>query len=256
MVFSNRPSHTAGVTNPLRSVIAPLKALGPGAQFVAAGGVGLCGVLALGGLLAGDMLSAPVGIAALAYALAAGLALIALRHSYPHAAIGACNVVTLVRLMLSATLLAALLAPSPAPWPVFAIAVLAFALDGADGWLARRAGYASAFGARFDVEVDSALALILSLYAFFHAGVGAFVILLGLPRYLFMLARYPLPWLERDLPERFSRKVVCVVQIAALILILLPVFAGPPAGIVAGIAALALIWSFSADVRWLWKVRP
>jgi phosphatidylglycerophosphate synthase len=37
------------------------------------------------------------------------------------------------------------------------------ALDGLDGWLARRFGLASAYGARFDMEVDGFLILVLAL---------------------------------------------------------------------------------------------
>ena len=39
------------------------------------------------------------------------------------------------------------------------------ALDGVDGWLARRSGIASAFGARFDMEIDALLILVLAVLA-------------------------------------------------------------------------------------------
>ena len=37
------------------------------------------------------------------------------------------------------------------------------ALDGVDGWLARRRGMSSAFGARFDMEIDALLVQVLAI---------------------------------------------------------------------------------------------
>jgi phosphatidylglycerophosphate synthase len=221
----------------------------------AAGLVGLGVAFWLGLLLTGDAARLPVLGGAGVFALGMGIALSGLRRDYPHGAIGLCNLVTVARLALTSALIAALLAPHPAPWGVFAVAVIAFLLDGVDGWLARREGYASAFGARFDVEVDALLALTLALFAAIHGGVGAYVILLGLPRYLFVAAQVPFQWLNAPLPERFSRKVVCVLQIAALILVIVPGLPPAMSGPAAGIAALALLWSFWVDLRWLWLAR-
>jgi len=80
------------------------------------------------------------------------LCLRGLLHNYPHDVIGACNAVTLIRAALVALLSGALFT-HPSSWLVFAIAVVAFASDGLDGWLARRAGLSSEFGARFDMEL-------------------------------------------------------------------------------------------------------
>ena len=44
------------------------------------------------------------------------------------------------------------------------LSAVALALDGVDGWWARRTGTCSAFGARFDMEVDAFLILVLSVY--------------------------------------------------------------------------------------------
>ena len=255
MVFPNKPSGTEGITNPLRSLIGPIRTLTVSAQFLGVGIAGLCGVIGLGNFLIGDTLPFGVWIAVGLYGLALGAALAGLRKTYPHPAIGTCNVVTIVRLTLTCALIAALLSPSPAPWAVFAVAGTAFLLDGLDGWLARREGYASTFGARFDVEVDSALALVLALYAYQHADLGAYVILLGLPRYAFVAAQFRFEWLNGALPERFSRKVVCVLQISVLILVLLPSMSAAFANTAAAFAALALIWSFGLDIRWLWMAR-
>jgi phosphatidylglycerophosphate synthase len=175
----------------------------------------------------------------------------ALRRGFDHPTLGLCNVVTLARLALTAGLLAALGVPPPLG-AVFGVAAVALVLDGVDGWLARREGRVSAFGARFDMEVDSALALVLALTALSAGTVGAAVLLIALPRYVFVIAGKGLPWLNAPLPERFSRKVVCVVQVGALVALQLPLGA---AGVVVAVVAGALAWSFGRDVVWLWRAR-
>ena len=199
-----------------------------------------------------------VALAVGGYLVAAGLAVALMRRGYPHDALGLCNLATLARLGLTAVLLAPPLAPllaAASGWAVVAVALVAFSLDGVDGWLARRERLVSEFGARFDMEVDAALGLILALNAWASGTVGAAVLLLGLPRYAFIAAARVLPWMSRPLPERFGRKVVCVVQIAALIALQMPVVVGPVAAALVLGAAAALCWSFGRDLLWLWQRR-
>lgn len=73
-------------------------------------------------------------------------------RSYPHRALGLCNLVTLLRLALMSALVAPLVSGSGAQWGVLMVAAVALALDGVDGWLARRQHLVSQFGARFDME--------------------------------------------------------------------------------------------------------
>ncbi len=193
-------------------------------------------------------------LALAAYLAAARLAHKAMRQTYPHPTLGLCNLVTLTRLGLTSVLLVPLVADVK-PWTVFGVAAVALALDGVDGWLARRDGLVSDYGARFDMEVDSALALILALNAFAAGTVGAIVLLIGLPRYIFVGATLALPWLARPVLDRFGRKAVCVVQIATLIALQLPQVAASVANPVVAIVALALIWSFGRDLVWLWWTR-
>ncbi len=248
---------TPGAENATRRLsIWPITRQSPAAQFLSVGLFGLVGVVLLGGALTGGIVTPGVLGATGFYGLALLVALFALRRSYPHPAIGFCNAVTLLRLMFVSALIAGLVTQSVGPWPVFGVAAVALALDGVDGWLARREGYVSDFGATFDMEVDAVLALVLAFHAYFGGSVGAYVIILGLPRYLFLIAQFPLPWLKADLPPRFSRKVVCVLQISALIAVLLPVIQTPFSDAIVVFAAAAVIWSFWLDVRWLWQARP
>lgn len=250
-----RPLYMMDAITRCRTMVSPSKILGPVAQFLGAGAAGLAGVV----LLASELIDAPtraMSFGAGFFVLAFALALRGLRETYPHPSIGSCNVVTTARLMLTSVLVAALSAGTSPDWGVFGVALVAFALDGADGWLARREGYVSAFGARFDVEVDSALALILALLAIQGGSVGIAVLVLGLPRYVFLGAQYIWPWLNGPLPERFSRKVVCVLQISVLLLVMAPIVSASVASVAVAIAALALLWSFWLDIRLLWRARP
>ncbi|MBC7147148.1 MAG: CDP-alcohol phosphatidyltransferase family protein [Thioclava marina] len=184
---------------------------------------------------------------------------LAFRRSYPHGRLGLCNVVTLSRATLIVTLLAPLLAHDPATeilaWSITAIATLAFAMDGLDGWLARRSALVSRIGARFDMETDAALGFVLSLLVFASGTVGAWVLLLGSMRYIYIALAQALPWLNAPLPESFRRKTICVVQIAALIVLTIPGVDGLPAQIIAAAATLALAWSFATDIVWLSRAR-
>ncbi|MGP1356680.1 CDP-alcohol phosphatidyltransferase family protein [Roseicyclus sp.] len=232
----------------------PLFLQGPVADFALAALAGAGLVLALGAALgAGGAASLAAGLAVYgAGALAAGRLM---RRTYPHASVGHCNLVTLLRLALSAALIPPLVSGVGAHWGLFAVAVLALSLDGVDGWLARRQGFVSGFGARFDMEVDSLLALVLAVGAWSAGGAPFAVVLLGLPRYAFGAAGVILPWLRAPLPERFSRKTVCVIQLGALIVLQLPLLPGwASAGLVA-VAGGALAWSFARDVAWLRRNR-
>jgi phosphatidylglycerophosphate synthase len=252
MVYSNKPPITDGRA---RLLVRKTKRLSPSGQFLAVAVLGLgCVVALFWSLTAGSTpLSVLIGMGF--YSSALWIAFRAFGESYPHAALGWCNTVTIFRATLVSVLVAWLFTQPVGPWPIIGVATLAFVLDGFDGWLARREGYASNFGARFDMEVDSVLALALAFHAYLSGNVGIAVILLGLPRYIFFVAHYQLPWLAGDLPPRFSRKVVCVLQISALIILLLPMLRAPLSDLIVGLVAAALIWSFWLDVRVLLRSR-
>ncbi len=189
-------------------------------------------------------------------ALVAGAGL--LRH-YVHPSLGACNVVTLLRAALVCLLAGAIALPpatDAAAWILCAIASLALAMDGLDGWLARRSGLSSAFGARFDMEIDALLGAVLSLIVW-QAGAGAVVavFLLGFMRYIFVMATWIWPWLAAPLPENMRRKTVCVIQIAALIILLVPILPSGVFALIAYGAAGLLGWSFAVDITHLMRER-
>ena len=61
-----------------------------------------------------------------------------------------------------------------------ALGVVALVLDAVDGWVARRTNTVSAFGARFDMEIDAFLILVLSVYV--ARPLGVWVLAIGLAR--------------------------------------------------------------------------
>ena len=215
----------------------------------------LAGAILLLGLLAVvfPWSGVPAGLAAMGlYLCAAGTAGVQIFRTYPHRSLGWCNVVTLLRLVLTAALVAPLVAhPSPQGWTIAAVGATALALDGADGWLSRREKLVSAFGARFDMEVDAALALALALLALVQDKCGVVCLGLGLARYAFVAAGLAWPWLAAPLPPSFRRKAVCVVQMSVLIALQAPPVTPPISDGLALLALAAVAWSFAADVIWL-----
>jgi phosphatidylglycerophosphate synthase len=223
---------------------------GGGLLLAAAGGFVLTGGQGAGAL-----------VSALLFGTIAGLAAHGMGRGYPHPRLGACNAITLLRAVLTAMLAAPLVVPGvlakdmALAWAGFGVASLALALDGVDGWLARRSGLASGFGARFDMEVDAVLALVLACLALASGKAGPWILALGGMRYAFVAAGWALPWLIGALPQRMRRKVVCVVQIAVLAALLAPVLQ-PPLSTGLALAATALLaWSFAVDILWLARRR-
>lgn len=172
--------------------------------------------------------------------------------------IGAANRVTLLRAVFTAVFAgllphAGLL--SVHAWWLVAMATLPLALDGVDGWVARRRG-ASAFGARFDMELDAFFVLVLAAWMMALDRAGPWVLLIGALRYLFIAAGRLLPALRAPLPESFRRKTICVWQQVTLLVCLAPI---TPAGLATAglaLALLLLLWSFGRDTLWLLRQRP
>jgi phosphatidylglycerophosphate synthase len=173
--------------------------------------------------------------------------------NHPYKTFGGANWVTTARAALVALVAAAI---GEARLPVIAavaadLAIVATLLDGLDGWLARRSGMSSAFGARFDMEVDALLIMALAVLAWTHGKAGAWVIASGLLRYLFVAAGWIWPWMERPLEPSRRRQTVCVIQIVALIAVMLPAVTPPLSTVIAAAALAVLAASFLVDTWWL-----
>jgi phosphatidylglycerophosphate synthase len=172
---------------------------------------------------------------------------------------GVANWVTAARAIYAVCLLGCSLwglaldyAPSPTIrwfWVVGALG--AMALDGVDGLLARRLGQASAFGARFDMETDAATVLGLSLMAWLCDQAGAWVLAIGLMRYIFVAGSWMWPALAGPLPPKRRRQAICVVQVAVLILAVVPSVSPDVATPLCLGALTLLVYSFAVDIAWL-----
>ena len=207
------------------------------------------------------LLGVPTSHVAETAALYGILALIVWRRipaDHPGPGLGPANRVTLARAALVLPVAALVLQPGiqaldRAYWWTLALATAAMALDFLDGWVARATGTSTAFGARFDMEVDALLLIALSVLVWRSGKVGAWVILIGAIRYVFVASAWVWSELGGPLPESFRRKTVCVVQGVALIVCLAPVVPAPLATAAAALALAALVYSFAVDVRWLFS---
>jgi len=123
--------------------------------------------------------------AGVAGALSLGaLALLYAGRFTPSGRFGPANAVTAVRLTIVLSLSsAASLGPFAAT-----LVVVFIGLDALDGYIARRSSITSEFGARFDMETDALLVLVMGLKLVELARLGAWMILPGLLRYAYVAA--------------------------------------------------------------------
>ncbi|ELP71151.1 CDP-alcohol phosphatidyltransferase family protein [Streptomyces turgidiscabies] len=201
----------------------------------------------------------PAGwLTGLAFAIATWAVLSRALHRSGSKSFGPANRVTLGRATLvgGVTALVADSFVSSPPVTLFVgLTAVALLLDGVDGKVARRTGTCSTLGARFDMEVDAFLILVLSVYV--SMSLGPWVLLIGGMRYAFVAAARVLPWLNAPLPPSTARKTVAALQ---GILLLLGASGYLPHTATQAVVALALgtlVWSFGRDILWLYRTsRP
>ncbi len=171
---------------------------------------------------------------------------------------GEANQATLLRAglvcLIGSTLLTAGRAPT-VDWFMIGLIAVALALDAVDGFLARRFKLTSDFGARFDMEIDALLLLILSILVWQTGQAGLWVLTIGLMRYVFVAASWLVTPLSAPLGPSRRRKAVCALQGIALMSCLLPPLGQTEASGLALAALVALILSFAIDIKAL-LLRP
>ncbi|WP_148254472.1 CDP-alcohol phosphatidyltransferase family protein [Aidingimonas lacisalsi] len=136
---------------------------------------------------------------------------------------------------------------------VLGVTLVALLLDGLDGWVARRTATTTAFGARFDMELDAFFILMLCVAAILLDKVAPWVLAIGALRYVFVAAGSLWPWLSVGLPVSRRRKVICVWQVVTLLAILLPSISATAATGLAAVSLLSLAVSFLTDAIWLYR---
>lgn len=227
-------------------------------QFIRAGLVSVAAAAGTGWTawaLAGLSAAAPLKAALLVATL---LAIVAPRLAeHLHRGLGLANRLTLGRAVLVGWLAAFLWEPAAVVYgdALSAAALIALALDGLDGALARRSGTASEFGASLDMELDALTTLVLSGLCWQLGKAGPWILLAGSLRYLFGAASRAWPWMSAPLYPSQARRVVCGVQVGSMAVAL---SAQVPAWLSAPALAAALgllLWSFGRDTLWLYRNR-
>lgn len=185
-----------------------------------------------------------------AFVLGSALTLVLAMKHLSSDFLGPANKATLARASLVA-LLFGLVGDTAAAWLVVIVSSIALALDGLDGWLARRFDVASDFGARFDMETDALLLVALTVLVWQYEKAGPWILLAGLMRYFFVASSFALPFLARALPPKRRRQTAFVVQMIALIVCISPLVIQPVSGVIAMVGLALLTWSFALDVVYL-----
>lgn len=175
---------------------------------------------------------------------------------HPYVRFGPANYVTTIRVMMVA-LIASLIGEPEISQAALAASIataVMTVLDGVDGWLARRSRMTSAFGARFDMETDAALVMVMSILIWLYGKAGVWALLGGMMRYIFVIAGWWLPWMARPLRPTRRARTITVCHMVALSVGLAPFVPIPLSAIVVGSTTAALSWSFAVDVRRLWRL--
>ncbi len=175
------------------------------------------------------------------------------RHG--HDGLGPADRVTMARAILACGVAALTVDSFGGQAPVailVALSTVALILDGVDGRVARRTGTASPLGARFDMEVDAFLILVLSVYV--ARATGWWVLAIGAARYLFVAAGWVLPWLRGSLPPRHWAKVVAVIVGIVLTVAAAGILPDAVTTVVLLVALGLLAESFGRHVWGLWRL--
>ncbi len=219
--------------------------------------VGLISQLALLGVLAGT-----VGLGSSSWLVGVASALVitaALNRGLVRRGVGTlgpADRVTLTRATLVcgvAALTAEALGGAPHVGILVTLSAVALVLDAVDGWVARRTGTASPLGARFDLEVDAFLILVLSIYV--ADELGPWVLAIGAARYVFVAAGWWFPWLDEQAPPRHWCKVVAAIQGVVLTAVAADVLPQTGETGLLAVSLALLAESFGREAWWLWRHR-
>ena len=165
----------------------------------------------------------------------------------PSGKFGAANAFTLLRLGMITSIAPLCLSPPGVAAAVLVFAI--FALDGVDGWLARKHGQTSLFGAHFDMECDALLVLLCTLVLYQHGRLGAFILVPGLLRYGYVLLLLFVPPARGQAPRSNLARYTFSLVIVSLCASLWPL---PFHVEFAKFASLAITASFAHSLYYAW----
>jgi phosphatidylglycerophosphate synthase len=173
------------------------------------------------------------------------LLLSAHRHLTGRRILHAANLVTALRLVGILTL--ALIVETTSGFTIFAVGLGLMVADLFDGWLARNSNMESEFGDHFDKETDAFFTLALCLMVVVKGLLSAWVVTMGILRYVFILVLFFLKTEIRK-EERSNRaRSISTVAMMILLLVFLPL--EPIRKPFAVLAICLLLFSFSRDFQ-------
>jgi phosphatidylglycerophosphate synthase len=171
------------------------------------------------------------------------------RRWTPSGRFGPANAVSLLRLCGMFVL------PWLAPAHIAAVGLILLAMDGVDGWVARRTGCSGEFGEFLDKESDAFFMLMLCLLLYrLPDGLGAWILVPGLLRSLFVLfvkfARPPQPKEQRTAKAGWISVVMTLTLLGS--------FAAYPGFLaslrpLAGLMTLVLAYSFAESLYLMYR---
>jgi phosphatidylglycerophosphate synthase len=171
------------------------------------------------------------------------------RRWTPGGRFGLANAVTLLRLC------GMLVLPWLAPGQIVYWGAVLFAMDGVDGWIARRAGLAGEFGEFIDKESDAFLTLMLCLVLYrLPESFGPWILLPGLLRYLFVLfVKFAKPPQAKEQRTAKARWILFFMMLALLFS-----FAAYPSYLdycrpLAALMTLVLTYSFAESLYLMYR---
>jgi phosphatidylglycerophosphate synthase len=166
----------------------------------------------LAGVALSVLVQSSLPIAAVAV-VSVGAWLWSARAQFRATGFGAANWVTSFRLVALLALATALDQSLPLQAACMAFGI--FCLDGLDGYLARRAQRASEHGAVYDSEVDACFTMLLTWGVFQLERAGAWVLLGGLLRYLYVLVVHHTQAPELKAPRTRLARYVFALSVTA-----------------------------------------
>lgn len=173
--------------------------------------------------------------------------------AHPHARFGIANQLTLAR-AVGVVLLAASIGEGREPaLDSLALGVAAAVLDAVDGRVARGRGLASRYGARFDMETDALLIAVLAVLLWTGGRLGAWVLIAGALRYVFIGVQQVVPRLRVELAPSWRRQACAVLQVVTLLIAFAPFVPRRLAVAAAALGVAALCGSFATDLVAMWR---
>ncbi|MEM9549074.1 MAG: CDP-alcohol phosphatidyltransferase family protein [Cyclobacteriaceae bacterium] len=128
--------------------------------------------------------------------------------------VGYANWVTCFRLLLLFTL--GFLLEVLSNYVLFSLFAFAIALDGLDGFLARKFKHHSDFGARIDMETDAFLVMLLTLHHVLEQTIPQWILLPGLMRFFVGILTYFVEF--REGTSKMFRPTIAVIFFVSLLL--------------------------------------